>query len=108
MNTIEDMKEIEEMKKEVMNHMKADKKVKQDNIKQTKKQNMRKVKIDGVEYMKNTVTGKLYTMPRVVTTRKIMRNRLRKLLKANGFSKVNKSMSNYWKKPEIQAELTKM
>lgn len=95
MNTIEDMKEIEEMKKEVMNHMKADKKVKQDNIKQTKKQNMRKVKIDGVEYMKNTVTGKLYTMPRVVTTRKIMRNRLRKLLKANGFSKVNKSMSNY-------------
>lgn len=108
MNTIEDMKEIEEMKKEVMNHMKADKKVKQDNIKQTKKQNMRKVKIDGVEYMKNTVTGKIYTMPRVVTTRKIMRNRLRKLLKANGFSKVNKSMSNYWKKPEIQAELTKM
>lgn len=108
MNKIEDMKEMEEIKKEITNIEKKKQKIKQDNIKQTKKQNMRKVKIDGVEYMKNTVTGKLYTMPRVVTTRKIMRNRLRKLLKANGFSKVNKTMSYYWKRPDVQAELMKM
>lgn len=108
MNKIEDMKEMEEIKKEITNIEKKNQKIKQDNIKQTKKQNMRKVKIDGVEYMKNTVTGKLYTMPRVVTTRKIMRNRLRKLLKANGFSKVNKTMSYYWKRPDVQAELMKM
>ena len=69
---------------------------------------MRKVRIDGVEYMRNTTTNKLYTMPRTVTTRKIMRNRLRKLLKANGFSKVNKAMSYYWKRPDVQAELMKM
>ena len=108
MNKIEDMKEMEEIKKEITNIEKKNQKIKQDNIKQTKKQNMRKVKIDGVEYMKNTVTGKLYTMPRVVTTRKIMRNRLRKLLKANGFSKVNKTMSYYWKRPDVQEELMKM
>lgn len=78
--------------------------------KRTKKtsKNMRKVRIDGVEYMRNTTTNKLYTMPRTVTTRKIMRNRLRKLLKANGFSKVNKAMSYYWKRPDVQAELMKM
>ena len=102
------MKEIEEMKKEVMNHMKEDKKVKQGNAKQTKKQNMRKVKINGTEYMKNTVTGKLYTMPRSILNRKILRNRLRILLKENGFSKVNKAMSYYWKRPDVQAELMKM
>lgn len=108
MNTIENIKEIEKMKKEVMKHMKEDKKVKQGNIKQTKKTRMKNVRIDGVEYMRNTTTNKLYTMPRTVTTRKIMRNRLRKLLKANGFSKVNKAMSYYWKRPDVQAELMKM
>ncbi len=92
------LKEAEEKEKRVIQN------------KRTKKtsKNMRKVRIDGVEYMRNTTTNKLYTMPRTVTTRKIMRNRLRKLLKANGFSKVNKAMSYYWKRPDVQAELMKM
>ena len=108
MNKPESMKEIEEMKKEIMNHIKEDKKVKQGNAKQTKRQNMRKVKINDTEYMKNTVTGKLYTMPRSILNRKILRNRLRSLLKENGFSKVNKIMSSYWKEPEIQEKIRQM
>lgn len=105
-------KSAEEMQEKAMKYLKeVDKKEKRViQNKQNKKQsrNMRKVKIDGVEYMRNTVTGKLYSMPRTVTTRKIMRNRLRTLLKANGFSKVNKTMSYYWKRPDVQAELMKM
>lgn len=108
MNKPESMKEIEEMKKEIINHMKEDKKVKQGNAKQTKRQNMRKVKINDTEYMKNTVTGKLYTMPRSILNRKILRNRLRILLKENGFSKANKIMSSYWKEPEIQEKIRQM
>ena len=102
-------KNIEEMQETAMKHLKEVEKKEKRVIqnKQNKKQsrNMRKVKIDGVEYMRNTVTGKLYSMPRTVTTRKIMRNRLRTLLKQNGFSKVNKIMSNYWKRADVQEEL---
>lgn len=105
-------KSAEEMQETAMKYLKEaeekEKRVIQN--KQTKKtsKNMRKVRIDGVEYMRNTTTNKLYTMPRTVTTRKIMRNRLRILLKENGFSKVNKAMSYYWKRPDVQAELMKM
>ena len=105
-------KSAEEMQETAMKYLKEaeekEKRVIQN--KQTKKtsKNMRKVRIDGVEYMRNTTTNRLYTMPRTVTTRKIMRNRLRKLLKANGFSKVNKAMSYYWKRPDVQEELMKM
>ena len=108
MNKPENMKEIEEIKKEIMNHMKEDKKVKQGNAKQTKKQNMRMIEIDGVKYMRNVTTGKLYTMPRSILNRKIMRNRLRILLKENGFSKVNKIMASYWENPEVQKKIRVM
>lgn len=105
-------KNVEEMQETAMKYLKeAEGKEKRNNlIKQTKKtsKNMRKVIIDGVECMRNTTTNKLYTMPRTVTTRKIMRNRLRTLLKQNGFSKVNKTMSYYWKRPDVQAKLMKM
>lgn len=105
-------KSAEEMQETAIKYLKeVEGKEKENNsIKKTKQtnKNMRKVRIDGVEYMRNTITSKLYTMPRTVTTRKIMRNRLRKLLKANGFSKVNKAMSYYWKRPDVQAELMKM
>lgn len=70
--------------------------------------NFKKIKINGTEYMKDKKTGKLYTMPRTVTTRKILRNRLRTLLKQNGITKVNRVLSQYWKKPEIQQKLRKM
>lgn len=76
------------------------------NIKQNR--SMRRVRIDGVEYMKNTTTNKLYTMPRTVITRKILRNRLRTLLKTNRFPKVNTVMSTYWNNPKVQEELRKM
>lgn len=105
-------KSAKEMQETAMKYLKEaekkEKRVKQ--IKQNKKQNrsMRRVRIDGVEYMKNTTTNKLYTMPRTVTTRKILRNRLRTLLKSNGFSKVNKAMSTYWNNPKVQEELRKM
>lgn len=66
---------------------------------------MKKVKIDGIEYIRNIVTGKLYTMPRTVVTRKILRNRLIRALKQNGFTKVNKLINSYWKKPEIQQKI---
>ena len=69
---------------------------------------IRKIKIDGVEYMKNTTNGKLYTIPRTVVTRKILRNRLRMLLKQNGLTKVNRLMKSYWKNPEIQQKIRKM
>lgn len=105
-------KSAEEMQETAMKYLKEVEKKEKRVIqnKQTKKtsKNMRKVRIDGVEYMRNTTTNKLYTMPRTVTTRKIMRNRLRTLLKQNGFSKINKAMSTYWNNPRVQEELMKM
>ena len=83
-----------------MNYIRENKKNEVNKIK-----SMKSVEINGIKYMRNSKTGKLYTMPRTVTTRKIMRNRLRALLKQNGFSKVNKIMSSYWKKSDVQEEL---
>ena len=78
---------------------------KKNEVNRTKGKNMKSVEIDGIKYMRDSKTGKLYTMPRTVITRKIMRKRLRTLLKQNGFSKVNKIMSNYWKRADVQEEL---
>ncbi len=64
--------------------------------------------IDGVQYIKNQETGKVYGMPRTVTNRKILRNRLRMLLKAQGYSKVNKLMAHYWRNPEVQKRIAAM
>ena len=83
-----------------MNYIRENKK---NEVNKTK--SMKSVEINGIKYMRNSKTGKLYTMPRTVTTRKIMRNRLRTLLKQNGFSKVNKIMSSYWKKGEVREKI---
>lgn len=85
-----------------MNYIRENKK---NEVNKTKSKSMKSVAINGIKYMRDSKTGKLYTMPRTVTTRKIMRNRLRTLLKQNGFSKVNKIMSNYWKRTDVQEEL---
>lgn len=85
-----------------MNYIRENKK---NEVNKTKSKSMKSVEINGIKYMRDSKTGKLYTMPRTVTTRKIMRNRLRTLLKQNGFSKVNKIMSNYWKRTDVQEEL---
>lgn len=85
-----------------MNYIRENKK---NEVNKTKSKSMKSVEINGIKYMRDSKTGKLYTRPRTVTTRKIMRNRLRTLLKQNGFSKVNKIMSNYWKRADVQEEL---
>lgn len=58
---------------------------------------LRKVKIDGQEYMQNTKNKKLYSMPRWGITRKVMRNIARNELKQKGYSKPNKCMKKSWK-----------
>lgn len=58
---------------------------------------LRKVKIDGQEYMQNTKTKKLYSMPRWGITRKVMRNIARNELKRKGYPKFNKCMKKAWK-----------
>ena len=85
-----------------MNYIRENKK---NEVNKTKSKSMKSVEINGIKYMRDSKTGKLYTMPRIVTTRKIMRNRLRILLKQKGFLKVNKIMSNYWKRADVQEEL---
>ena len=85
-----------------MNYIRENKK---NEVNRTKSKTTKAVEINGIKYMRDSKTGKLYTMPRTVTTRKIVRNRLRILLKQRGFSKVNKIMSNYWKRADVQEEL---
>lgn len=85
-----------------MNYIRENKK---NEVNKTKSKSIKSVEIDGIKYMRDSKTGKLYTMPRTVTTRKIMRNRLRTLLKQNRFSKINKIMSSYWKKGEVQGKI---
>lgn len=63
-----------------------------------KRENRKTVTIDGEKYIKNLETGKLYSMPRTVTTRKIARNRMRKLMKNQGVSKINKNLASFWHK----------
>lgn len=71
----------------------------------SKKVNKNKiVNIDGVKYTKKN--GKLYGPPRTVTNRKILRNRLRMLLKQQGYTKVNKLIKHYWRNPEIQKRIS--
>ena len=60
------------------------------------------VTIDGIKYIKNLETGKLYSMPRTVTTRKIARNRMRNLMKAQGVTKINKNLSSFWASEECR------
>lgn len=64
---------------------------------------MKTIEIDGTKYMKKN--GKLYTMPRIVNNRKILRNRLRTFLKSRGYKKVNKLMQQCWHDPDVRENL---
>ena len=79
---------------------------KQKNVKEVKKTTKNKrtktVTIDGIKYIKNLETGKLYSMPRTVTTRKIARNRMRNLMKAQGVTKINKNLASFWASEECR------
>ena len=60
------------------------------NSKQTSqlRDNRKKVKIDGKEYMKNPDNQKLYGMPRMVLTRKIARNMAKKAIGNNRIQRI--------------------
>ena len=66
----------------------------------------KKVVIDGVEYIKKN--GKLYGMPRTITTRKILRNRLKAVLKSNNITKVNRQIQHYWHDEEVRKKIAEM
>lgn len=61
------------------------------------------VEVNGVKCIRKN--GKLYGMPRTVTNRKIMRNKLRAFLKAKGYKKVNKLMRQCWHDPDVRINL---
>ncbi len=69
---------------------------------ETKKKRTTTVTINGKKYIKNFKTGKLYSMPRTVTTREIARNRMRNLMKAQGVTKINKNLSSFWASEECR------
>ena len=71
-----------------------------------KKSKAKKVKINGVDYIKKN--GKLYSMPRTVTNRKILRNRLRMFLKAQGYAKINRVMKQAWQDKELKKAIHMM
>lgn len=53
---------------------------------------LKKVSIDGKDYFQNSNTGKLYGEPRIIVTRKIARNALKKV---NGNNKIRRSWREY-------------
>ena len=71
-----------------------------------KKSRVKKVKINGVDYIKKN--GKLYSMPRTVTNRKILRNRLRMILKAQGYAKINRIIKRAWEDQELRKAISVM
>lgn len=93
----------EEQKKEAYKQISENADNKSDEVKKvTKKRKQKIVTIDGIKYIKNLETGKVYGMPRTITTRKIARNRMRSLMKAQGVKKINKNLSSFWGSEECK------
>ena len=93
----------QEQKKELIKKYNEEKAKNEKEVKElVKKKRTKVVTIDGIKYIKNLETGKLYSMPRTITTRKIARNRMRNLMKAQGVTKINKNLASFWASEECR------